>query len=116
MEVFATDLYGVNVAMTARTSDYVQSDEAWWQSAYNDGQGQVFVSEVEYDESSDSWAIDIGVPVYDRNGRGIVGILRGTVDISVVFDALSEIRFGETGTRRSWIARAASCMPTMRPS
>ncbi len=97
MEVFATDLYGVNVAMTARTSDYVQSDEAWWQSAYNDGQGQVFVSEVEYDESSDSWAIDIGVPVYDRNGRGIVGILRGTVDISVVFDALSEIRFGETG-------------------
>ena len=36
------------------------------------------------------------MPVRDENGR-IIGVLRGTVDISVVFGALSEIAFGETG-------------------
>ncbi len=95
-EVFVTDIQGLNVAMTERTSDYWQADEGWWQRAYNDGQGAVSVSQVEYDESAQSWAINIGVPVHDDDGR-VIGVLRGTVDISVVFGTLSQITFGETG-------------------
>ena len=47
-------------------------------------------------ESAGAWAIDIGVPVRDEDGV-IIGILRGTVDISVIFGTFSEITTGETG-------------------
>jgi len=96
-EVFITDRYGAVVAMTARTGDYLQADEDWWKNAYHDGQGALFVSEVDYDDSSESWAIDVGVPIYDLTGQSVIGVLRGTVDISVVFEALEAIHFGETG-------------------
>ncbi|MFZ5917315.1 MAG: cache domain-containing protein, partial [Chloroflexota bacterium] len=97
VEVFVTDIQGLNVAMTERTGDYLQADEGWWEGAYNGGQGAVFVSPVEYDDSAQAWAIDVGVPVYDQSGRQLIGVLRGTVDVSVVFGQLSEIAFGETG-------------------
>ena len=96
VEVFVTDIQGLNVAMTERTGDYLQADEGWWQGAYNDGRGASFVSEVDYDESTGAWAINIGVPVRDEDGA-IIGILRGTVDISVVFGTFSQITMGETG-------------------
>ncbi len=97
VEVFLTDIQGLNVAMTDRTGDYLQADEGWWQGAYNNGQGAVFISEVDYDDTAGAWAIDIGVPVRGKDGHEIIGILRGTVDISVVFDTLSQIAFGQTG-------------------
>src|SRR6185369_15132648 len=56
VEVFATDLQGLNVAMTDRTSDYLQSDEGWWQAAYNGGQGAIYLSQVDYDDSAKAYA------------------------------------------------------------
>jgi len=96
VEVFATDVQGLNVAMTDRTGDYLQADEGWWLGAYAGGQGATSVSEVDYDETAGAWAIDIGVPIRGEESQ-VIGVLRGTVDISVVFDALAQIRFGETG-------------------
>ncbi len=96
VEVFLTDENGLVVAMTDRTGDYLQADEEWWISAYQDGQGAVFISSVEYDESTGIWAVDIGVPVMNSSGRAI-GVLRGTVDVSVVFATLADFHSGETG-------------------
>lgn len=97
VEVFVTDVQGLNVAMTDRTSDYLQSDEGWWQNAYNNGQGARYVGEVEYDASTQTYAMNIGVPVRDREGQKVIGVLRGTVNISVVFRGLSELRVGASG-------------------
>jgi methyl-accepting chemotaxis protein len=94
VEVFVTDLQGLNVGMTDRTSDYLQRDESWWQRAYDDGQGAVYVSPVEYDESAQTWAFDIGVPLRDRDGKTIVGVLRGTVDVSAMFAELASMEAG----------------------
>lgn len=97
VEVFVTDRQGLNVAMTDRTGDYLQADEGWWQGAYHDGQGAIYVSEVGYDESTAVWAVDLGVPVYDRQGKTVIGVLRGTVDISPLFQAIADLKFGKTG-------------------
>lgn len=96
VEVFATDIQGLNVAMTERTGDYLQADEGWWIGAYDGGRGATSISEVDYDDTADSWAIDVGVPIRDSKGT-VIGVLRGTVDISVVFTALSGVTIGETG-------------------
>ena len=96
IEVFVTDARGLNVAMTERTGDYLQADEGWWTSAYHDGAGQSFIDEVEYDDTANSYAMNIATPVRDERGA-LIGVLRGTVDVSVIFDTLSQLRVGETG-------------------
>jgi HAMP domain-containing protein len=97
VEIFLTDSYGLNVAMTDRTSDYFQADEGWWQRAYNDGQGAIYISDIEFDESTQTWALDIGMPIRNNEGQEIVGIIRGTLDVSSLFQHFSQFTMGETG-------------------
>jgi methyl-accepting chemotaxis protein len=97
LEVFVTDVRGLNVAMTDRTSDYLQADEGWWKSAYQDGTGAVYVGEVEYDESTQAWAMNVGVPVRDAAGKQVVGVLRGTVNVSSIMNILKQVSIGKTG-------------------
>ncbi len=97
IEVSVTDVQGMNVAMTGRTSDYWQADEGWWQGAYAGGRGAAFLGDVELDESTGAWAINVGVPLRSPETGEVVGVLRGTVDVSVVLQALAGVRFGETG-------------------
>src|SRR6202000_1891292 len=36
-EVMVTDQYGYNAVTTSPSSDFVQSDEGWWQTAWSSG-------------------------------------------------------------------------------
>ncbi len=97
VEVFVTDIHGLNVAMTDRTSDFWQGDEGWWKSTYSDGKGMPFIAAVEYDESSKAYAMNIGAPIYDPATNKVIGVLRGTLDVSLLIDTLGDVRIGETG-------------------
>lgn len=81
-EAFLTDSNGANVAAYPVTSDYWQGDEEKWIAAYNDGQGAIFVSDVAFDESTRTPAIQISVPVMDE-GRAI-GVLIVGVKLTYV--------------------------------
>jgi methyl-accepting chemotaxis protein len=96
IEVFVTDQRGLNIAMTDRTSDYLQGDEDWWKAAYADGKGASFIDQVELDESTGVYAVNIAVPVVNAQGA-LVGVLRGTVDVTAIFTELAKATFGETG-------------------
>ena len=65
VEVFATDIQGLTIGMTNRTGDYLQADEGWWEKAYNKGTGSLSVGEVEFDESTKTYGMNIGVPIVD---------------------------------------------------
>ena len=94
-EIFITDIHGGTVSTTNLLSDYYQADEGWWQAAYNNGDGAIYISEPEYDESIDATAILIAMPI--RTQAGIVGILRSTVIIDSIFPVLSDFSFGDSG-------------------
>jgi methyl-accepting chemotaxis protein len=96
VEVFVTDKYGANVGSTDRTSDYYQADEGWWQAAWNNGEGAVYIGDPEYDESAGITAVNIGVPVRSHEGE-VVGVLRTTLDIQTILDIVAEIQVGQTG-------------------
>jgi methyl-accepting chemotaxis protein len=64
---------------------------------FNNGTGKVFVDKVTYDESSKAYAMNIGVPIYDPASKKAIGVLRGTLDVSIVIDVLSNIKIGSTG-------------------
>ena len=97
VEVFITDAKGLNIAMTDRTSDFLQGDESWWTAAFNNGSGAVFVDKVSYDESSKSYAMNIGVPIIDPQSNKAIGVLRGTLDVSTVITVLGDLKVGKTG-------------------
>ena len=94
VEVFLTDVQGVSIATTNRTSDYYQADEEWWQVAYQEG---LYIGQPEYDESSKTIAINMATAVLAKDSDSIVGILRTTVDFNTLTDSLIAGLFGETG-------------------
>ncbi len=93
-EVFITDRYGATVSATSRLSDYYQGDEAWWQSAWNNGQGAVYISNPEFDQSAGVTALLIAVPIHNQDNE-IIGVLRSTL----IIDALEEIISGSEDDR-----------------
>jgi GAF domain-containing protein/HAMP domain-containing protein len=96
VEVFITDVYGGLVGTTNRTSDYYQADEEWWQAAYNDGQGTVYLGEPEFDESVGALVTQIASPIRDDETGEIIGILRTSYLVTTLNPILDE-RVGETG-------------------
>ncbi|MCB0112883.1 MAG: cache and HAMP domain-containing protein, partial [Caldilineaceae bacterium] len=97
VELFVTDVYGAVVASTARTGDYYQADEGWWQNAYADGQGATYMSQPEFDESSGILSVNIAIPVYGHDSDGVIGVLRATYDVRELVARVNDHRIGETG-------------------
>jgi len=96
-EIFITDRYGATVGATNRLSDYYQADEEWWQAAWNDGQGAIYISNPEYDESAGVTASLIAAPVFDKETGDVLGIARSTLVLDKLFAVVGTMRYGETG-------------------
>jgi len=81
-EVFVMDNQGANVAMTDKTSDYWQGDEAKFKKSFNGGAGAVFVDEVEFDDSTQAYLVQVSVPVKD--GGTVIGAITFGIDIDKI--------------------------------
>ncbi len=66
-ELFLMDNQGANVAMTNKTSDYWQGDEAKWQESFKGGAGAVHIGPVEFDDSAQAYLVQVTVPVMDAD-------------------------------------------------
>jgi GAF domain-containing protein/HAMP domain-containing protein len=97
VEVFVTDQYGANVGSTNRTSDYNQADEDWWQAAYNNGKGAVYIGQPSFDQSSSTNASIIAIPLYAHDTRRVIGVLRTTLTLKSITDVLKTSSLGSTG-------------------
>lgn len=76
VEIFVMDNQGALVCETDKTGDYMQGDEAKWQNSYMDGDGDVFVDEVEFDDGFNANISQVSVPVMD-DGKAIGAITFG---------------------------------------
>ena len=96
-ELFITDEVGATVAATERLSDYYQADEEWWQAAWNDGNGAVYISAPEFDDSAGVTALLMAVPIYEERSDNVVGIIRTTLNVQTLFALLDSWQLGESG-------------------
>lgn len=78
-ELFLMDNQGANVAMTNKTSDYWQGDEAKFKESYKGGVGAVHIGKVKFDTSAQAYLVQVSVPVKDSGH--VIGAL--TVGINV---------------------------------
>ncbi len=81
-EIFVMDNQGANVAMTDKTSDYWQGDEAKFKKSFNGGSGAVFVDDVKFDDSSQAYLAQVSVPVKD--GSQVIGAITIGIDVEKV--------------------------------
>ena len=81
-EIFVMDNQGANVAMTDKTSDYWQGDEAKFKNSFAEGAGAVFVDDVKFDDSTQAYLVQVSVPVMDA-GKAICAITFG-IDVDKV--------------------------------
>jgi HAMP domain-containing protein len=80
-EVFFTDAHGYNVAVTSPTSDFVQSDEDWWQEAW---ENQISIGTIEYDDSAGIWSIEISVRVDHPQTGAALGVMKSVLGVSLL--------------------------------
>lgn len=86
-EAFITNKYGAIVALTGKTSDYNQADEDWWQNAKNRG---YFVSDVNYDESSKIYSLEISIKIEDNEGN-FIGVLKVIYSIDEIIGIMKNV-------------------------
>ncbi len=78
-EIFVMDNQGANVAMSDKTSDYWQGDEAKFKNSYADGQGGLDIGDVKFDDSSQAYLVQVSVPVKD--GDAVIGAVTFGIDV-----------------------------------
>lgn len=81
-EIFVMDNKGANVALADKTSDYWQGDEDKFTKSYNNGKGAVFIDKVKFDDSSQSYLVQVSVPVKD--GAKTIGAITFGIDIDKI--------------------------------
>lgn len=93
-ELFITDKYGYNATITHLTSDFVQSDEQWWQQAFSQG---TFLSSVKYDESAKVMGLEMAMRIEDPTSGAALGVIKGIFDLTYIDAVRAKIKIGATG-------------------
>ncbi len=84
-EVMITDRWGYNAVTTSPSSDFVQSDEAWWQTAWNSG---VTTAQATVDPAVQRTVVELAGVVRDNGTR--VGVVKVKFGLAVVDSVLAQ--------------------------
>ncbi|MDA0243531.1 MAG: ATP-binding protein [Chloroflexi bacterium] len=84
VQVLATDFEGKLVANTTPAGQSSYGQELWWQAAYNDGRGGLFIGQPYADDY-----VVIALPVYGREAQIVVGVLYTSFHLNVIEDILN---------------------------
>lgn len=96
--LFATDKRGAVVTSINGYPKYLNSGEEWWNKAYNDGKGKVYLGNEYFDEVVKAHVWEIAIPVTNEENGQVIGILKAVLNINEFFQpSIFHIRFGKTG-------------------
>jgi methyl-accepting chemotaxis protein len=93
-EVMLTDQYGYNAVTTSPSSDFVQSDEGWWQSAWNSGSTSAQATQ---DAATDRTVVELARAVIEGNSK--VGVVKVKFGLSMVDSVLAQGSVGGKALR-----------------
>jgi|KBSSwiStaDraftv2_1062776.scaffolds.fasta_scaffold05396_2 methyl-accepting chemotaxis protein len=93
-EIMVTDEFGYNAVTTSPSSDFVQSDEGWWQTAWNSGQT---TAQATADAATQRTVVELARVIRDGNARA--GVVKVKFGLSVVDSVLSQGTAGGNGIR-----------------
>ncbi|MBW8838810.1 MAG: hypothetical protein JF602_02990 [Gemmatimonadetes bacterium] len=91
-EMFVTDVNGFTAVATEMTSDFVQSDEAWWRDAVRKG---LTSAEAEYDESARQTVVSIAGSIREPGQDRPEGVIKIAFGIPTLDAALGRATSSE---------------------
>ena len=80
-ELFVTDKRGLNIAYSNPTSDFVQSDEEWWEGAKKD---TFFVDAPELDQSTNTFSIALSEAIQSPSTGEFLGVIKAVIPTEVL--------------------------------
>ena len=86
IEIFFTDRHGLIVVSSNPTSDFVQSDERWWNETFETG---AFQGSPTYDESAGTVGLEFAARIFDPTSGEPLGVLKAVVELSRLARLLS---------------------------
>jgi methyl-accepting chemotaxis protein len=86
IEAILTDRWGHNVATTSQTQDFMQGDEAWWQTAAANG---VTPPNAEFDDWSKQVVLTMAGAIRDPQTQQSIGVLKLTYGMTRTDSALA---------------------------
>ncbi|HIK33432.1 MAG TPA: GAF domain-containing protein [Oscillatoriales cyanobacterium M4454_W2019_049] len=75
-ELFFTDKHGFNLAYSSRPSDFVQSDESWWQNTQTGRQQELIP---EFDVSANTFSLNITSAIVDPPSQTFLGVVKAVI-------------------------------------
>lgn len=72
-EIFVMDNRGLNVGQSGLTSDYWQGDEGKWQETFLVGSDAIHTSDIEFDESSQTYQLQVSLSIVDPQDNSVIG-------------------------------------------
>jgi methyl-accepting chemotaxis protein len=84
-EVLVTERHGFNAITTERTSDFVQSDEAWWREAQRDGMSRAVAS---YDSSAGQVSLSVASAVRAADQGPPEGVMKVVYGLAALQEAV----------------------------
>ncbi|MEK9172259.1 MAG: PAS domain-containing sensor histidine kinase, partial [Nitrospirota bacterium] len=90
--ILVTDSQGALVLSSTPQAAYDQSKALWWKAAFNGGNGQIYVSDLVFDEALGFHVLDIAVPVFDDVQRQAVGAVNVRLRRDELFKPIREVR------------------------
>ena len=83
-EIFVMDNKGLNVAQSDVTSDYWQGDEAKWKKSFLAGPDGMFIDEVEFDESTQTYQAQVNLAIADPASGKAIGAITVGVNVELL--------------------------------
>jgi hypothetical protein len=115
-EMFVTDANGFNAVTTEMTSDFVQSDEAWWRDAIRKG---VTTAEAEYDESARQTVVSMAAAIHEGERERADGVIKiafgiGSLDAALAKATENDVRLDVIDARGRIIASSVQDAERMK--
>lgn len=96
--LFVTDKMGALIASINGYPKYRNNEEEWWKKAYNRGEGQIYISDVQFNDTAKTYIWELALPIMDEKYTQAIGVLKVVLNIKEFFQpAIFHIRFGKTG-------------------
>lgn len=93
-EVMVTDEFGYNAVTTSPSSDFVQSDEGWWQTAWSDGATS---AQATADAATQRTVVELAATIRDGNAK--LGVVKVKFGLAFVDSALVQGGAGGSALR-----------------
>ena len=80
------DRQGNIVAESNKTSDYWQGDEDKFVKSFADGKGAIFIDKPSFDESIQTYLVQVSIPIFDPDMGGAIGAMTVGVNLEALVE------------------------------